>query len=99
MKKINYNCAICGNPILSPNAHKRYCSDECAKAANRERARIQFRKRYAEKREEELARNRLYYSQHKEQKKASATQWRTANREYYNAQCREWYRKKKAVSQ
>ncbi len=80
MNGIAYKCAVCGNLILSPNRKKRYCSEECAKEAQRAYCREYARRRWRE---------------HHEEEKANATEWRKENRERYNAYQREYYRRKK----
>lgn len=74
-------CAYCGQPFDFHDERYRYCSDECALEAHRARCRENFRRRYAQKREQELERYRRYYETHAEQKKESS-------RRQYNAKKR-----------
>lgn len=95
MNGVCYKCAWCGNPILSPNRCRKYCTDECAKLATRAKNRERAKRRYHANIEAERARSRQYYAAHAEQEKANFTEWRKANRERYNAYCREYYYRKK----
>lgn len=54
-------CAYCGNWFNLDGKRYKYCCDECALLAHRERCRENFRRRYAEKHEQELERNRNAY--------------------------------------
>lgn len=55
-------CLFCGNPILSPDRRRKYCSDKCYEEAHRIQCRENFRRRYADpvKHEQELARYKRY---------------------------------------
>ena len=66
-----YVCAWCGAPFFGDKRHK-YCSEECADEAYHEKARLRFRRRYAEIHEQELARCRDYYARNAEALKARA---------------------------
>ena len=70
-------CAWCGAPFFADKRHK-YCSEECADEAYHEQARVRFRKRYAEKHEQELARCRDYHHRNAEVKNAKSRAY------YYN---------------
>lgn len=69
MNGVLKTCKWCGAAFYGDGRHK-YCSEQCAKEANRENNKLRFKRRYAEKHDEELARNRKYYADNREKVKA-----------------------------
>ena len=70
--KINYKCAHCGKPILSPDGRKRYCSDECALEAHRTRCRERKRRLRQVDPEHVYELNHRWYMANREAKKAAS---------------------------
>ena len=62
MSRINYTCARCGNPILSPNRIKKYCSEECALEAHRAQCRERAKRHYWADIEQTRTRRRKSYT-------------------------------------
>lgn len=79
-------CAWCGASFYGDGRHK-YCSEQCCEDAHREKCKLNFRRRYAERHEEELACNRTYYANNRGKTKARVNAWHRAHpekqREYY----------------
>ena len=59
-------CQWCHEPIVTHDLRIKYCCKQCSEDAHRAKCRENFRKRYAEKREQELERNKDYYRRHPE---------------------------------
>lgn len=92
-----YVCAWCGAPFFGDRRHK-YCSEECADEAYHEKARLRFRKRYAEIHEQELARCRDYYARNAEAKKEYFHDYYARNAEALKARAIELYRRRKEAA-
>ena len=92
MNGVIKTCAWCGASFYGDGRHK-YCSEDCAAAKHREDAKLRFRRRYVEKHEEELARNRKYYANNKEKVFARVRRFLDKNPKYLSGKQHNWYMK------
>lgn len=90
-------CRWCGTTFQTDNPLYVYCSHECYTAAHREQCRINYRRRYAQKHEQECERRQQYYAEHAKQEYARVKQWYANNLERKRAYAREYYHKHKKV--
>lgn len=88
-------CTWCGASFFGDRRHK-YCSEQCAKDAHREQCKLRFRQRFAERHEEELARNRAYYAAHRDKSLARTGEYFRAHPDKQREYNRRKYAKMKA---